>query len=86
MLTFIISTSAMAIAIGYTGFKVYWIQAHEKNWAHTIAHSLLDAVIALVTFIWHMGEQNKSFIFSLIVLLAVGWFVAKSANKLYWEY
>jgi hypothetical protein len=47
---------------------------------------LLDAVIALVTFIWYMGEQNKSFIFSLIVLLAVGWFVAKSANKLYWEY
>jgi hypothetical protein len=86
MLTFIVSTLAMAIAIGYTGFKVYWIQTHEKNWGHTIAHSLLDAVIALVTFIWYMGEQNKSFIFSLIVLFLVGWFIAKSANKLYWEY
>ena len=86
MLTFIISTSSMAISIGYNGFKVYWIQTHEKNWAHTIAHSLLDAVIALVTFIWYMGEQNKSFIFSLIVLILVGWFIAKSANKLYWEY
>jgi len=32
MLTFIVSTLAMAIAIGYTGFKVYWIQTHEKNW------------------------------------------------------
>lgn len=51
MLTFIVSILAMAIAIGYTGFKIYWIQTHEKNWGHTIAHSLLDAVIALVTFI-----------------------------------
>ena len=86
MLTFIVSTLAVFISIGYTGFTIDWIQSHENSWGHTIAHSLLDAVIALVTFIWYMGEQDKSFIFSLIVLFVVGWFISKSANKLYWEY
>lgn len=86
MLTFIVSTLAMAVAIGYTGFKVYWIKTHDESWGHTIAHSLFDAVIALVTFIWYMGETDKNFLFSLVILFVVGYFVSKSANKLYWEY
>lgn len=86
MLTFIVSTLAMVLIIGYTGLKIYWIQTHEKNWSYTIAHSFFEVIVALVTFIWYMGETEKTLLLSLVVLFITGYIVAKSANKLYWEY
>lgn len=85
-MTFIISTITLLSILIYTTFQFYWIHKHEQSIGYTIAHTLLSMVISLITTIYYFGEEYKTFIGSLVLLFFIGFYISKSANKLYWEY